>query len=84
MIIDLLVLPIRPYQTISLSMVMGTLEKLKKKLCLDQLVELCFIAFFQNRVLPIDKCLVEINDRDDIFYLCNDVISLLAVNLRYS
>ena len=72
LIIDLLVLPIRPYQTISLSMVMGTLEKLKKKLCIGQLVELRFIASFQNRVLLIDKCLVKMNNCDDILYQDDD------------
>ena len=70
--IELFVLPIGPYRSISLSMVLDSLQKLKKKLCYDQLIELCFIASFQNSVLPIDKCLVELLERDDVRYQNED------------
>ena len=39
--VELLVLPIGPYRTISLSMILDFLHKLKKKLCFDQLIALC-------------------------------------------
>ena len=66
--IELLILPIGPYRSISLSMILDCLDKLKGKLCYDQLIELCFVGSFQNSVLPLDKCLTKMFDEDNALY----------------
>ena len=57
--IELFLLPIGPYRSISSSIILDSLHNLKHKLLFDQLIELCFIASFHNSVLQLDKCLTQ-------------------------
>ena len=66
---QLLKLPIGTSRTLSLSMIISPLYKLRKKLCVDQLVELCWIASFLNTPVRINETLTRLiddgNDFDD-------------------
>ena len=58
---DLLLLPTGVSRSLSLSMVIDYIYKLREHWCADQVVEFCFIVSFHNSQLLICECLQEMN-----------------------
>ena len=72
MMIDLLIVPIGISRILLLSMVIDSLYKLRTILCQDQIVELYFVATFQNSQLLIDACFVDMENNSSEVNGTND------------